>query len=74
MNDERDFQSMLQFLDNFAPSVTGRSAPITEKLRETINRFAKGALSSEERAAAAAEILQNQKAIELLAQEIRDPA
>ena len=69
--DHSDITLIDQFLANFAPAVSARSAPITPELRQLISQFARGKLSGKDRAMAAAEILQNKRAIELLAEEIR---
>ena len=74
MNDQNDFSLIHEFLANFAPSVSGRSAPITPELKQRIAEFARGELSAEQRSAAAAEILQDGRAVELLAEEIRAAA
>ena len=77
MNDELDLSDLSlidQFLGNFAPSVSARSAPISPELRKKIVQFARGELSGDARATTAAEILQNNSAVELLAEEIRAAA
>jgi hypothetical protein len=61
---------LFDFLKNFAPRVTGRSATIDDDLENTVRLFAAGELDREQLAAAAAEILQSESAINLLASQL----
>ena len=70
MPNNPELHPLFDFLKNFAPNVSGRSAAIDDDLENTVRRFASGKLDREQLATAAAEILQSESAIKLLASQL----
>ncbi|MCB1237388.1 MAG: hypothetical protein KDM91_20150 [Verrucomicrobiae bacterium] len=65
MNNE--FEILSAFLESFEPEVSGRSAePVSDADRDKIERFARGELGADERAAVAPMLAANENAMRVL--------
>ena len=66
-----NIHSLFQFLREFGPEVSVRSAPIDDGLKERVCKFAAGQLDHDERNAVATELLGNPDWIAFLAEQIQ---
>ncbi len=74
MTNDNEFELLTSFLQNMEPEVTGHAAaPVSADEKELIAKFAKGELGDEDsRAALISTLVQNETALQLLADAAKD--